>query len=387
MSANPDNRGVCIVLPCYNEAENIRPMVQQLLALDPDWQILVADDNSPDGTAGVVQSLRSECPRVHLSSGEKQGLGAAYKRAMGVAMQQLGADIVVQMDADFSHDPEEVARLVQLVRGGVDIAIGSRYVAGGSIDPGWHALRRGLSGGGNWLARYIAGIRGINDCTAGFRALRASALRQIEVQRLPVNGYAFQIALLHRMLLHDMQAREHPIHFKDREHGKTKLGLSDMIEFFLAVWLLRFPSTWTFVKFSLTGLSGVVVNLLAFFLLLKMGVHKYLASPLAIELSILSNFLINNYWTFADRELFGNKLVRGLRFNAVSFGTLLISYATFLVLSALFPTGSALLHQGLAIIPAALFNYFINSYWTFSASNAGNGAAPASPARTGERGA
>lgn len=387
MSAHPDNRDVCIILPCYNEAENIRPMVQQLLALDPDWQILVADDNSPDGTASVVQSLRAECPRVHLSSGEKQGLGAAYKRAMDVAMKQLGADIVVQMDADFSHDPGEVARLVQLVREGVDIAIGSRYTAGGSIDPGWHVLRRGLSGGGNWLARYIAGIRGVNDCTAGFRALRTAALRQVEVERLPVNGYAFQIALLHRMLLHDMQAREHPIHFKDRQHGKTKLGLSDMVEFFITVWLLRFPSTWTFTKFSLTGLSGAVVNLLTFVLLMKMGVHKYIASPLAIELSILWNFLVNNYWTFADRELIGNKLVRGLRFNVVSFGTLCISYTTFLILSALFPTGSALLHQGLAIIPAAVFNYFINSYWTFSTADAGSAAAAASSAQTRERGA
>lgn len=360
-----NNQDVCFVIPTYNEADNIQPLLQQLMALDDTWQVLIVDDLSPDGTAERVESFRAKCPRVHLSSGKKRGLGAAYKRGMTIAIKQLEANIVVQMDADFSHAPSEAMRLVELVRGGADIAIGSRYIEHGSIDQQWHLLRRWLSSGGNWLARRIAGIKGVLDCTSGFRAIRAQILERIAVGRLPVNGYAFQIALLHRLIHHDARVVEHPIHFKNRVHGTTKLGIFDLIEFFVSVWMLRFPSAMTFTKFAITGVSGMLVNLSVFYFLINLGTHKYIASPIAVELSILWNFFVNNYWTFSHRELIGNKLVRGLRFNTVSFGTLLISFATFLTLSAAFPAWSPLIHQSIAIVPAALFNYFINSYWTF----------------------
>ncbi len=366
------NCKVCFVIPTYNEAGNIQPLLARLMELDAAWQVLIVDDASPDGTAELVQCFRADpahaadAARIHLSTGVKRGLGAAYKRGMAFAMHQLHADIVVQMDADFSHDPSVAARLIERVRGGgVEVAIGSRYLDAATIDAEWHIFRRWLSNGGNWLARHIAGIRGVCDCTSGFRALRCAALQRVAVQQLPVNGYAFQIALLHRLIHHDARVVEYPIHFKQRAHGETKLGALDLLEFFISVWMLRFPSARTFTKFALTGLSGMVVNLSAFHLFMELGWHKYIASPLAVELSILWNFLLNNYWTFSHRELIGNKLVRGLRFNAVSLGTLLISFAAFLVLSAVFPNGLPLLHQAFAIVPAALFNYFINSYWTF----------------------
>lgn len=359
------NQHICFVIPTYNEIGNIQALLERLMALDPNWQVLIVDDQSPDGTAELVQSFCEKYDRIHLSSGEKHGLGAAYKRGMVVAMSQLDAKIVVQMDADFSHDPAETAHLIKLLRDGSDVAIGSRYVKGASIDTDWHFLRLLLSQGGNWLARRIADIRGVVDCTSGFRAIRTEMLELVDVARLPINGYAFQIALLHRLIRHDARVVEHPIHFKDRLHGKTKLGLFDLLEFFITVWMLRFPNIKTFTKFALTGLSGVIVNLGAFYVLLEIGTHKYIASPLAVELSILWNFLLNNYWTFSHREMIGNKLVRGLRFNVVSFGTLCLSFITFLALSVVFPDWSPLLRQAIAIVPASVFNYFINSYWTF----------------------
>ncbi len=121
----------------------------------------------------------------------------------------------------------------------------------------------------------------------------------------------------------------------------------------------------TFIKFALTGLSGVFVNLGSFQLLLNLGVHKLLASPIAIELSIISNFLLNNYWTFRDRALGGRKRIRGLKYNLVSLMTLMLSYSTFVLLSFLFPAVQSVFLQGCAIAPATLFNYFINSRWTF----------------------
>ena len=126
-----------------------------------------------------------------------------------------------------------------------------------------------------------------------------------------------------------------------------------------------FRTPGTFVKFSLTGLSGVFVNLGCFHLLLELGVHKFLASPAAIEVSIVSNFLVNNYWTFADRALGGGRRLRGLRFHVVSLLALAVSYSTFLLLSLLLPQAAPVLLQGCAIVPASMLNYALNSFWTF----------------------
>ena len=205
----------------------------------------------------------------------------------------------------------------------------------------------------------------MRDCTAGFKAIRATALRAAKVGEISVLGYVFQVALLHRLLHAGARVVEKPIYFRDRERGVTKLGLDSMLEFFSHIWWLRLTSHRTFIKFSLTGLSGVFVNLGAFKLLTVLGVHRYLASPIAIELSIISNFLINSHWTFADRALVKGKRIRGLKFNVVSLLSLAVSYGAFLLLSLLLPRVAPVWLQGLAIVPAVLVNYFLNSSWTF----------------------
>ena len=180
-----------------------------------------------------------------------------------------------------------------------------------------------------------------------------------------MKGYAFQIALLHRLIHAGAHVVEEGIHFREREHGRTKLGSRDLFEFLYHVWWLRLASHRTFIKFALTGLSGVFVNLGSFQILLELGVHKLLASPIAIELSIVSNFLINNYWTFGDRVMIGRKRIRGLFYNLVSIGSLAVSYGVFAALSVLLPEAPPVWLQALAIPPAMLLNYFLNSYWTF----------------------
>ena len=138
-----------------------------------------------------------------------------------------------------------------------------------------------------------------------------------------------------------------------------------MLEFAVHVWWLRLQGRNTFSKFMLTGLSGVFVNLGSFAILLSYGMHKYLASACAVELSIISNFLINNYWTFGYRDIPTRKRIRGLKYNVVSLATLAISIGTFVMLSVVNPEGSPMLHQLLSVVPAGLVNYFANSYWTF----------------------
>ncbi len=360
---------VVLILPTYNERNNIGNIIDELQVqfrdIQHDMHILVVDDSSPDGTADVVRAKQTIYVNVHLLMGQKTGLGAAYIRGMVYAMDRLQADAVFEMDADFSHKPKDVPRLLAALDGGADFVIGSRYVKGGSIPQEWGLLRRMNSLGGNIVGRYVAGLYKIKDCTAGFRAIRTSLLKQITFDDLRVQGYAFQVALLHKAVSLGAVIKEVPVDFIDRTEGESKLGLSDIIEFVVNAWWIRLHSSKTFIKFALVGLSGVIVNLGIFTLLLQMNVNKYLASPISIEASIITNFLLNNYWTFRWRKSHDHVSLKGLKFNMVSVISLVVSYSTFILLSVVFPDTQPAIHQLVGIAPAMLINYFLNSYWTF----------------------
>ncbi len=360
-----NNIRVCFVIPTYNERDNILALLEQLVDRYQSSQILIVDDNSPDNTAEIVIHFAINNPSVHLLSGSKCGLGAAYKRGMAFAINELKADIIIQMDADFSHNPAVAGELINLIQEGNDVVIGSRYVSGGEIDVNWPKTRRWLSKGGNQLARHIAGIRSVCDCTSGFRAIRTEMLQKIDIKSLPAKGFSFQIELIHRVIEKGAKTAEYPIYFQDRVCGQTKLRFYDLVEFFCSVWMIRFPNINTLIKFSLTGLTGVFVNLLSFYLLLELHVNQYVASPVAIQISIIWNFMINNFWTFSHINLKGNIITRGLRFNFVSFVALILSFSTFILISSVFTTWSLLMCQAIAIVPAFLFNYLSNLLWTF----------------------
>ncbi len=356
-------------MPTYNERGNIEAMLgalqEQFTRMSHDMHVLVVDDNSPDGTAAVVRELQQRHSNIHLIMGQKAGLGVAYIRGMMHAIQQLHAEVVFQMDADFSHKPEDVPSLMAEIDRGADFVIGSRYVPGGSIPQEWGLLRKLNSWGGNFVARNVAGIPRVRDCTAGFRAIRTSLLSRIDLAKLRVEGYAFQVALLHAAVMKEARIVEVPVDFIDRTHGESKLGLRDILEFIANAWWIRYNSLKTFIKFLITGATGVVVNLGFFTLFLAMGMNKYVASPIAIEISIISNFLLNNYWTFRWRNAKGRVRQKALKFNVVSIVSLSLSYGTFVGLSIAFPHLPPQLNQFLGIIPATLVNYFLNSNWTF----------------------
>jgi dolichol-phosphate mannosyltransferase len=358
-----------LVIPTFNERGNIEPLIEQLqqvfARLPHDMQVLVVDDNSPDGTIEAVRDLQRRYTNVHALQGEKRGLGAAYIRGMAHALEVLKAQVIFEMDADFSHKPTDVPRLLAALEQGADLAIGSRYVPGGSIPAAWGLHRRLNSRLGNVVARYVAGMYRIRDCTAGFRAIRGEILRRIDLRSFRVQGYAFQIALLHAALAGGARVVEIPVEFVDRSVGESKLGIKDIIEFFESAAWIRFQSSRVFIKFCLIGATGVLVNLGVFTLLLQLGFNKYLASPIAIQCSIITNFLGNNFWTFRWRNLSGAIHARGLRFNVVSLFSLSISYLSFIGLTRAWPGIAPQIHQLASIIPATLVNYFLNSYWTF----------------------
>ncbi len=233
-----------IVLPTYNEKENIEDFLKALLEEinlinDFDINILVVDDYSPDGTADAVKKVMGNNPKVNLLLNNTRGLGKAYIAGFRYAIENFSPYILIEMDSDFSHDVKKVKELLVKISEGFDFAIGSRYVKGGSIPSDWALIRKLNSKYGNIFARIIAGLYSIKDCTSGFRAIKTDILKQIDLDKLNANGYSFQMNILFECTQKDAKVAEIPIDFIDRTKGKSKLGLYDILEFMVNSFILR----------------------------------------------------------------------------------------------------------------------------------------------------
>jgi len=217
---------VTVALPTYNELENLPHIAPEIVA--HGYRLLIIDDNSPDGTGRLADSLAADVPQISVLHREsKAGLGPAYAAGFDRALAD-GAEIVIEMDADFSHDPADLPRLVKAIDEGADIAIGSRYVAGGST-PDWPLIRRLISRGGNLYARLMLGIP-VRDATAGFRAFTAEALGELPYRAAEASGYGFQVEMAWRADQRGLKIIEVPISFRDRARGTSKMGLPIVLE-------------------------------------------------------------------------------------------------------------------------------------------------------------
>lgn len=215
-----------MALPTYNEAENLGQIAPAILRFG--YRLLIIDDGSPDGTGEIADRLADGHESVSvLHRAEKQGLGPAYAAGFDLALDR-GADIIIEMDADFSHDPSDLPRLVAAIEDGADVAIGSRYVPGGDT-PDWPLIRRFISKGGNLYARTMLGIP-VRDATAGFRAYRSDALRKLPYGRAKASGYGFQVEMAWRAHQEGLVITEVPITFRDRTRGTSKMGTRIVLE-------------------------------------------------------------------------------------------------------------------------------------------------------------
>jgi dolichol-phosphate mannosyltransferase len=220
--------GATVCLPTYNERENIEPMVRALG--DKGVRVLVIDDNSPDGTGEIADRLAAELGYVDvLHRAHKEGLGPAYLAGFKRALAD-GAELVLEMDCDFSHDPADVPRLVAATTD-ADLALGSRYVPGGGVR-NWGLVRRIVSAGGSWYARVLLGVK-VRDLTGGFKCYRRTVLERIDLDAIDSKGYAFQIETTYRALRAGFRVKEVPITFVDREAGGSKMSRAIVVE---AVW-------------------------------------------------------------------------------------------------------------------------------------------------------
>ena len=227
-----------VCLPTYNELENLEAMIDALGGvLREGDRVLVIDDRSPDGTGELADRLAAERPFVDvLHRAQKQGLGPAYIAGFRQALAE-GAELVLEMDCDFSHDPADVRRLIAAAEDGTDLVLGSRYVPGGAI-PNWGAVRRAISLGGNLYAQAMLASR-IRDLTGGFKCFRARVLETIDLDAIDSRGYAFQIETTYRVLRAGFRVEEVPISFSDREQGHSKMSGSIVLEAIWKVPLLR----------------------------------------------------------------------------------------------------------------------------------------------------
>jgi len=226
-----------VIIPTYNERENLAAIVPQILSQNDEFHILVVDDNSPDGTGQIADELAAQSPRVHvLHRAGKQGLGKAYLAGFRWALDN-GADFIFEMDADFSHDPKALPGFVRAIQD-CDLVLGSRYVAGGGVE-NWPLTRQIMSQGGSLYARTILGI-GVRDLTGGFKCFRRRVLETIDLNSIETSGYAFQIEMTYRALLCGFRVREIPIWFVDRVQGTSKMSRRVFLEAVFAVWKLRF---------------------------------------------------------------------------------------------------------------------------------------------------
>ncbi|MDR6988452.1 dolichol-phosphate mannosyltransferase [Paenarthrobacter nitroguajacolicus] len=237
-----DNPKITVVVPTYNERENLPVLVAQLNSLGiANLKVLVVDDNSPDGTGAVADQLAADSfgAVTVLHRQEKDGLGRAYVAGMTRALEE-SSDVVIQMDADLSHPVSAIPTMLDRIRTSeAALVIGSRYVAGGSTATEWPWHRKALSAWANFYVAAILGLR-VKDATAGFKAWTAAALKQIDVASIGSDGYSFQVEMNHRAAQKNLKIMEVPIHFEERVEGASKMNLREQMESALTPWKLRF---------------------------------------------------------------------------------------------------------------------------------------------------
>lgn len=372
MSAYPKKS--LVIIPTYNEAENINLLIDELFKIsktliDHSLEILVVDDNSPDGTGENVKILQKKYPsRINIISGKKAGLGRAYLRGFKYALSQVGYDSFIMMDADFSHDPKAIPALLAQIDKGGDYVIGSRYAPQGNISSSWPRSRRVQSRLANFLARLFTGLRNIEDLTSGLKAIKKDALSSIDLGLIKATGYAFQVNLAYVFWLGDFDIREVPINFDKRRHGSSKLRLRDIIEFIFLTYRLNPDSRIRrLIRFCFVGAIGTAVNLLV----LVFGVSFLSLTPLvavaiAIEISIIGNFFMNHYFTFRfarqkhlAKETWRSLISKIVRYNSVAIGGASITYLVFAICYKDLKV-HYILADIVAIVIATGWNYFMS---------------------------
>ncbi len=330
---------VVVIIPTYNERENIIVLLDRLEAAMKAVKrhalsYLVVDDTSPDGTQDLVQTYQQVHKNVHLITGKKEGLGKALLRGMTYAVEHLHADILMQMDADLSHAPESAPEFLQALDNGADFVVGSRYIPGGSIPENWGIIRKIYSVIGNAIVRFGLWHPRVHDWTGGFRAYTKKYYLDNREKVKGYSGYVFQIAFLHSAIHDGAKITEVPIQFTDRRFGHSKIAPAEYIfniYKFIALTKLQEIVTGSFGKFLVVGGIGFILNAVILVFLHNVHWSATWANLVGAAVAIFSNFNLNNIWTFRHHKIsgVGQYLSKLLQFYLTSaFGVIVIQTGT-----------------------------------------------------------
>src|SRR6185369_15183031 len=324
---------IVIILPTYNEKTNIEKMIPVLekevfpQIKNHEMQILVADDKSPDGTADVVREYMKHYKNLHLLEGNKEGLGAAYVRAMRYAMDEMDAYAVLEFDADFQHDPQDIPRLIKAMDEGADYVIGSRYIPGGAIPKEWGFHRKLISRVGGLFAQIVWMNFSIHDMTAGYKLTKSEYLKKVDLEHLYSKYYAYKMHILHDLVKMGVKVKEVPVIFYERKAGSSKITRKDLFDSLYVVLRLFIDDRKRFIKFLFVGGTGFIIQYAITYFCIMLGLQQFVAAMIAAETAILCNFNLNNMWTFGDTKgskHHGGFFARMLKFNVASLASIFI---------------------------------------------------------------
>lgn len=360
------------IIPTFNEKENIGQMIESLLKISkeyPKWktEILVVDDNSPDQTAKIVKKYQRKYPNVHLLTKGKDGLGRALILGYDYAMKKLNADVVIPNDADFQWDPGDYPKLVKKIEEGFDVAVASRHIAGGGV-VGWSWFRKLNHDVSNvLLAWWLAGVHEVRDHAGNFKAIRVKGiLDKVPLSRMNNAGFSFQLHILYELSKTSAKFTEVPVIFHERKFGKSKIGFNryyirDVIEYIRSSVLIRLERSERFFKYAIVGGVGFVIQTIVSKLFIVIRIHPGIAVSIGAEGAIVSNFVMNNMWTFSHKKITGLHVVRKfMQFNLVSGGAIVIQGLVVGIGTHIFGVSSWFIFMLFAIVFIVIpYSYFI----------------------------
>ena len=349
---------IVIVMAAWNEADNIKKIIDTLFdkvfsKIDADMHLLIVDNHSTDGMTQIVEAEIKKKKNLYIVQQQGKGLGNAYVTGFKYAVDKLGADAVMEMDADGQHPPEFVKPMVEAYLNGAEYVIGSRYVPGGSIPKEWAFFRKFVSYFGNLFIRLVFLKPSIHDLTTGFRLTKVKGvLDRIDLDNLmEKERFAYKVDLLYQSIKNSKKTVEVPLEFRPRVTDKSKFDTLEMLATFKLAIILAIKGKQRFFKFAVVGFIGFLVNwigievfrLMPFTENLASHFQKYNGTPFMMilatasswsaafgaELSIISNFTLNNIWTFKEKKIskFKDLIISFLKFNFTSFGAVLIQFA------------------------------------------------------------
>jgi dolichol-phosphate mannosyltransferase len=335
------------LLSTYNEKENIGPMIEYLDDLDkklPKYEFvnLVADSRSPDGTGDIVREMMKTRKNLHLLE-TPRGLGISLIQGYKHAMEKLKADIVIPNDVDFQWHPKYIPEMLKKIEEGYDVVVPSRHVPGGKDN--FDAFRKLTHFVSNTLVNhYWAGIREVKDLAGNFKAIKVKGiLEKVNFNRLDVKGFVIQPTMIYELSKTGAKFCEIPAIYGERRAGKTKVGVNiqfikDVIETVLNATKIRIERSAQFIRFAIVGFIGFIVNALGLELFYRLGLPPGPAAALGAEMAIISNFTLNNYWTFAKKRITkpGRAIYKFFQFNLTSLGAVVIQGVVVGVLAFIF---------------------------------------------------